>query len=531
MRDGAEGIAAVDGINRIRARLSQSKQSARLVGLSGVGKTRLAQALFDDRIGADALDPALAIYTNLGDNAEPSPVTMLSNIVVAGAQLVIVVDNCPPDLHRRLTEIASSAESQASILTIEYDIREDQPEGTEVFEMEPASVAMTEALVRRRFPAISQVEAGTIAEFSGGNARIAIALAVTVQRGESLSGLADEELFRRLFHQNHQPDPDLLRAAQACALVYSFDGENLSADGELVRLGRLARQDPAEAYAHVAELRRRDLVQARRQWRAVLPHAIANRLAKLGLQNIPPQQIESELTNGAPDRIQKSFSRRLGYLHDNADAVRIIEGWLRPDGILAEITEFDALHAEMFVNVAPVAPELVVAALERVAKGPKKALLLANQFVFVRLLRSLAYEPTLFARCAELLTVFAILEGEERESEAGKALTSLFFPYLSGTHATIEQRVEVMKGLIRSDDAKRQSLGLRSVEAFRLERTFPRLRTADFENCVATDEGCERLLWVGLSHSIEWDGPDDPRASPERRRGGARFASRRCRDW
>ena len=128
---------------------------------------------------------------------------------------------------------------------------------------------MTEALVHRRFPALSQVDAGTIAEFSGGNARIAIALAGTVQRGESLSGFADEELFRRLFLQNHQPDPDLLRAAEVCALVYSFDGENTDADGELARLGRLARQDPADLYARVAELRRRDLVQARRQWRAL----------------------------------------------------------------------------------------------------------------------------------------------------------------------------------------------------------------------------------------------------------------------
>lgn len=316
-RDGDQGITVVEGICRIRERLGQPKQSARLIGLSGVGKTRLAQALFDGRVGTGALDPALALYTNLSDNPDPSPVTMFSNLVAAA---VMVVDNCPPDLHRRLTEIASKVESQASILTIEYDIREDQPEGTEVFEMEPASITMTEALVHRRFPALSQVDAGTIAEFSGGNARIAIALAGTVQRGESLSGFADEELFRRLFLQNHQPDPDLLRAAEVCALVYSFDGENTDADGELARLGRLARQDPADLYARVAELRRRDLVQARRQWRALLPHAVANRLAKRALQNTPLKVIESALTDSAPDRIKRSFSRRLGYLHDNPDA-------------------------------------------------------------------------------------------------------------------------------------------------------------------------------------------------------------------
>jgi len=35
------------------------------------------------------------------------------------------------------------------------------------------------------------------------------------------------------------------------------------------------------------------LLQSRSVWRAVLPHAIANRLAELALQNIPSAAIES----------------------------------------------------------------------------------------------------------------------------------------------------------------------------------------------------------------------------------------------
>jgi hypothetical protein len=164
----------------------------------------------------------------------------------------------------------------------------------------------------------------------------------------------------------------------------------------------------------------------------VLPHAVANRLAKLALQNIPLQAIETELADHAPDRIKKSFSRRLGYLNDNPDSARIIERWLRPGGILAEVAEFDAVRAEMFLNVAPAAPELTLAALERAARGPKKALLLGNQYFFVRLLRSLAYEPALFARCAELLADLAILEDKESESEAGKAWHPCFSPIFPG---------------------------------------------------------------------------------------------------
>jgi len=477
--DRDQGVSAVEGIQRLRERLGQPRTSARLVGLSGVGKTRLVQALFDDRVGTNALNPALAIYTNLGDGPDPSPVAMLSALIANGSRAIVVVDNCPPDLHRRLTETAATAGSQVSVLTVEYDIREDQPEGTQVFEMEPSSIDMTEKLVRRRFPALSQVDAQQIAEFSGGNARVAIALAGTVQRGESVSGLADEELFKRLFHQNHQPDAELLRAAEACSLVYSFDGEETEGEGELAQIGKLTGQDAAVLFPSVAELHRRDLVQARSIWRAVLPHAVANRLAKLALQNIPPGMIQKHLVTEAPDRIKRSFSRRLGYLHDSAETQRIVAGWFGVGGILGDVAEMDELHAEMFGNVAPVAPEAVLTALERAARGPKKDHLFARRDKFVRLLRSLAYDPVLFERCAELLAAFAVRDEDGAKSDSAKALTSLFFIYLSGTHATIEQRLRVMEGLIRSDDPKRQALGLEALQ--HLLRTSHFTSSYDFQ--------------------------------------------------
>src|SRR5262249_27686294 len=126
-----------------------------------------------------------------------------------------------------------------------------------------------------------------ITESSGGNARIAIALASTVDKHESLSGIADRELFERLFQQRHAHDRGLLRAAQACALVYSFDGEALMGEAaELPKLAALIGIDAPTLFGFIAELRNRDLVQQRSVWRAVLPHAIANRLAAMALEEI-----------------------------------------------------------------------------------------------------------------------------------------------------------------------------------------------------------------------------------------------------
>ena len=172
----SSGLSLLAGITRLRGILREPGAVVRLVGLSGVGKTRLVQALFDERIGNDALDRALALYSNMSDIPDPQPTGMVSDLIAAGTRAIIVIDNCAPELHRSLSEICRRPGSIVSIITIEYDIREDEPEGTEVFELQPSSEALIEQLLRRRFPALSPPDNHTVAGFSGGNARIAISL-------------------------------------------------------------------------------------------------------------------------------------------------------------------------------------------------------------------------------------------------------------------------------------------------------------------------------------------------------------------
>jgi len=112
-----------------------------------------------------------------------------------------------------------------SIITIEYDVRDDQPEETEVFRLEPATNELIEKVLCNRYKFISQIDARTIAQFSGGNARIAIALASTLKCGENLGDLKDSELFKRLFQQRNESSSQLLEAAKVCSLVYSFNIE------------------------------------------------------------------------------------------------------------------------------------------------------------------------------------------------------------------------------------------------------------------------------------------------------------------
>ncbi|CAG9220315.1 MULTISPECIES: hypothetical protein [Burkholderia cepacia complex] len=461
-----DGLSVTDGINRIRDVLRTPGHVVRLVGLSGVGKTRLVEALFDPEVGVNSLDPALAIYTNVAAGPDPQPAGLASDLIAARARAILVIDNCAPDVHRQLSDIARSADSTVSVVTIEYDIREDQPEGTDVFVLDTSSLTLIEKLVSNRFSNLSQIDARTIAEFSGGNARIALALAGTVQKNDAVAGLSDAELFQRLFHQRHDHDASLLSIAQACSLLYSFEGEKLSGEGaELSILGDLIGKSGEEVFGGVAELKRRDLLQERGPWRAVLPHAIANRLAVTALQNIPRSKLLSRLVENASPRVLRSFSRRLGYLDGSKEARAIVQSWLASDGLLADIPNLNALGRAMLDNIAPVMPEGVLFALENaLTAGSEDVLAKCNHFI--RLLRSLAYDEAYFERAVSLLVKFARLPGKKQsDGDAANVVESLFHIVLSGTHAPLELRLKVVDGLLRSIDAAEQDIGVNALRA------------------------------------------------------------------
>jgi hypothetical protein len=455
-------VAAIDDL---RDELATPGKIVRLVGLSGVGKTRLVQALFDARIASRPLPPSLAVYTNLSDDPTPQPTGLASDLIANRTRAILIVDNCPPDLHRRLSELCRGQASTVSVITIEYDVRDDQPEGTEVATLDTSSPELIEKLIRHRYAHISQVDARTIAEASGGNARVAISLAETVDRGDSIAGLSNDDLFQRLFRQRQDPSDALLRAARAFSLVYSFEGTALTGEwAELPRLAAIAGQSATEMFGHAGELIRRDLVQQRSVWRAVLPHAIANRLAARALEDTPYQSIEEHLLGHGSERVARSFSRRLSFLHDHTQAVEIVEGWLRPGGMLGDFKNLNELGRAMFKNIAPVQPAATLAALRRGSHGGVEAM--SGQWrQYLPLLRSLAYESELFEHSAQLLADIATRSTDEPErKQASDTFASLFTLVLSGTHAPIGLRLTVIECLLKSGDERARRLGLTSLE-------------------------------------------------------------------
>lgn len=467
----SDGMSGVVGIEAIRKSLHKPASSIRLTGLSGVGKTRLLQALFDERIGTNPLSKSLVFYTDIGNNPQPDPRNFAERLITLRKRAILAIDNCPPDLHRHLTSACTSAGSLVSLITVEYDVREDQPEETKVFRLEPASINLIEKVILERFKYINNIDAHTISEFSGGNARIAIALAKTIRENENLSNFKDHELFERLFRQRNEPDKELLKAAEILSLVYSFecDTDN-DTNSELHLLASLADVNVKDLYRYISELKRRDLIQQRSKWRAILPHAIANKLAQRALENIPHSIILKAFEKNGYERILKSFSRRLSYLHKSEQAKDIARKWFSDTGLLSSINNLNNLGISLLTNIAPIEPIATINAIEKAARTDTTYKFLTREnpshLEITRLLRSLAYDKELFSRSVELLCKFALSEDlKENNNSIRSTLKSLFYIYLSGTHASPEERLIIISNLMKSGKEDEIELGVDLLDA------------------------------------------------------------------
>jgi hypothetical protein len=453
-------IKLLDGIKLVRQKLASGGGVVRITGLSGVGKSRFAQALFEESVGENPLPKASAIYADLGDDLTPTATELVAFLIANDVAAYLVLDNCPPDVHRILQQKVTSNGTQLRLLTIEYDISDDKPEETEVIHLEPASEETVSKLVQRRFPELGRVNSDKIAEFSGGNARVALALASRVDADETLTKFSDTQLFQRLFSQRKGDDDGLLRSAEALSIVYSFNASADEFGDELTALGSIAGIDRRELHRHQAELLRRQIAQKRGNWRAVLPHALANRLARRALENLTIAQVNAELFKPENERLFKSCAHRLGYLHDSDPAKDLANSWIGAGAPLEDVSSCSAEQLACLSYIAPVFPETVLASLELAAKKPGFASRANPSFVkVVRLLCQLAYEDASFERAADLILMFAETEeaGERNNSVVG-SMKHLFSLYLSGTEATPIRRQAYVARLFSSSNVRHNEI-------------------------------------------------------------------------
>lgn len=439
-------ISIVDGINEIRKLLLEERKVVRLAGLSGVGKTRFAQALFDKKIGENFLNKEEVIYCDIGNSPNPVPITFIQELITLQENVIIIIDNCEKELHNKLSEFVCGLNSKISMLTIEYDVKDDINIESYNYYLDTSSDETIRKLLKRDFDYIEDNNIETIVKCSDGNFRIARYLAKTIDRNESIGTLKSEEIFKRLFFQNNIENADLLDTGRICSIFISFnveyDIENYN--NELNIIGRIISKNSIDLIRNIKVLNNRQIVQNRGNMRAVLPHAISNRLADEILSSMPIDFLINEVKNSK--RLELSFFRRLKFLHNKEYSIKIADLYLEQ----LDFLNTDKHEIEIIDCIKVISPEKILYKLEQIDK--KEFFTRDNNnyyYEWANILAYIAYDSELFYRATMLIVQFAKSEKEnEKYNSIKDILYNLFHIALSGTHASIEERLKIIDSLI-----------------------------------------------------------------------------------
>lgn len=478
-------LAAIMAMRRV---LASPGGVVRLVGISGMGKTRLAEALFEPEVEAGvALPASRAIYGDAGHDLPLGSAVLSEQLVATGVDAVIVVDNCAARTHDQLAEIVGRPGSRSSLLTIDYDVGEDRPTATLLVQLGDNSETVLRTLLEQRRPKLGWSDRDHVARFAGGNARVALKIAEGAEEGVSLAILNDSALLDRLFQtERRELDVEAKRCAETAALAYAFYAERGDGqDSELPLLAQLAGVPEEAFYRQVAIFLEFGLVQQRGPQRAVMPPPIANMLAVDALRRIDRAQLVARLAAGPP-RLFASFARRLGLLHDVPEAVAIAEELLAEGALLGEADRLSSHRRTAFFNIAPAAPGAALGAIERVLAGEGREALVqgssSDRTEFADLLVHLAYDPALFARAMDALLPFALAEsGESNERTRTDQFLRRFWIHASATRAGPATRLAYIDRLLDDDDAAIRRLGVRALKYM--------INTANFSSSVETSFG------------------------------------------
>ena len=307
----------------LQDRLSLPRTASRLVGLSGIGKTRLAlEALGPNGDSAvnDSSMREIVLYAVESEASAERIVEGAQRFADMGARLVVVVDDCSPETHRTLAGIVARANSRCSLLTIDYEI----PPGTlgdDVYQVEEAPPEVIQGIIEQQL-SLDPEDRRRLERFSMGFPGMALRIANVWRSRLPVAQASDNELVDAfVLGRTPRDAAGLLKTATLVATAGLVQVESSPFQvigdeyGRAVQLGELAEIDGRattdELYSGVQELLERGVLQRRGGFAVMQPRPIALNLAGRQWRHWPPDIWDHVLGGGASATLRELASRQL----------------------------------------------------------------------------------------------------------------------------------------------------------------------------------------------------------------------------
>ena len=427
----------------LREQLTEPRSFCRIVGPSGIGKSRLTLKALgpageEEMAGCSLSD--LVLYTVESEVDSKDVNGVVQTLADDGQRAVVVVDRCAPETHQILAGMVLHRRSRLSLVTIDDEVPAGTPDKTTV-EIPKAPSAVTEAIINHVLPGLPSEDRWRLERFSEGFPRIAVLVGQAWTEPRPIAHAADDRFVDVFVLGRSTREPELLLKSAALLATFGLikmeerEGDQL---GEIAARGR----GLTAADLRVAISRLIDRGAAQRRGRSVVlqPRPVAMKLAERQWREEWSQEEQRDdilAGNASPD-LKVLAARQLARLNTTDVAQEVVRHVCRSGG------PFDGIesvlrpgHAEVLSALAGVDTELVADRIKRCLDDVDDLAMVGGAVHrdLVCALEKIAFHPDSFEAGARLLLRLAVAENEMMWGNNATSRFNDLFPVLSGNTA------------------------------------------------------------------------------------------------
>ncbi|MEX2410821.1 MAG: hypothetical protein WD607_05510, partial [Candidatus Paceibacterota bacterium] len=444
--------------------IDKKSSIVRLSGASGLGKSRIILEAIEKSNSID--ETCFLYYDSPGFESEIK--TSIRKIIDRDVSGLIVIDNCPVDLHNELAREANKTTCSLKLITLSYS-NEEVNQSIHIV-LTPLSDRAIKELLTPILANFNESEIDRVARFVQGYPLMATLIADQFQdEGRLLGSIEDKSIVRKLIEGGgglHAEEKEILLA---CSIfdVFGVSGENARKEAKFIA-EEVANSDLTTFARVLKKFTRRQIINQIGRYARVVPKPLAVTLAAEWWE-INLEDKQKNLIENLPDSLIQSFCTQVKYLDDSPSVQNFSErlfGGQRPF-VKAEVLLTEK-GSRLFRSFAEVNPVSTSNALYNILTSLSRKDIIQisgdTRRNLVWGLEKLCFHKDIFEKAAWCMLLLASAENEDYTNNATGMFAQLFRVQLSGTETEPSLRIDLLKKAIDQNKDEIDLVVLKALE-------------------------------------------------------------------
>ena len=455
----------------LREHLTEPRSVFRIIGPSGIGKSRLTL----DALGPTEQDEAagrllsdLVLYAVESEAGSEAINGVVQTLADHGQRAIVVVDRRAPETHRILAGMVLRRSSRLSLVTIDDEV----PTGTldsGTFKVPEAPSSVTEAIIDHVLPGLPPEDRWRLERFSKGFPKIAVLVGQAWADSRSIAHAIDDDLVDTFILGRRPQERDPLLESAALLATFGLVGVEHPDGDQLDEIATRGRGlTAADLRAAVWKLIDRGAAQRRGRSVILQPRPIAMKLAERQWREWSRADRDAVLAGDASPDLKVLAARQLAWLDTTDVAQEVVKHVCRFGG---PFDGFEGIsrtgHAEVLSALAEIDTQVVADQIERCLADAEDLSEVEGDVRrhLVWALEKIAFHPDSFEDGARLLLRLAVAENEAWGNNATGQFKALFPVLLGNTAADGETRLSVLDEAAETDDPRQREIVVEALVA------------------------------------------------------------------